>query len=60
MLICFVILIILICIIGYKVYKIDKEIKIMKEGIKEFKQQEATKREIGWDSIWKIVNGRSS
>jgi hypothetical protein len=58
MLICFVILIILICILGYKVYKIDKEIKIMKADMKKFQKAEATKREIGWDSIWKIVNQR--
>ena len=58
MLICLVILIILIWILGYKIYKLDKEIKIMKADIKKFKKDEATKREIGWDSIWKIVNQR--
>jgi len=59
MLICFVISIILICILGYKVYKLEKQIELMKKNLQEFKQEETTKREIGWDSIWKIVNGRS-
>jgi len=58
MLICLVILILLVWILGYKIYKLDKEIKIMKVDMEKFKKAESTKREIGWDSIWKIVNQR--
>ncbi len=47
---------IILCILGYEVYKLKKEINKLKEDNKKFQQEEKTKREIGWDSIWKIVN----
>tara|TARA_B100000768_G_scaffold179180_1_gene196316 strand:- start:589 stop:765 length:177 start_codon:yes stop_codon:yes gene_type:complete len=58
MLICLIILLILIWILGYKVYKLDKQIIMLKEDMKEYQKTESTKREIGWDSIWKMVNQR--
>ena len=60
MLICFIILIALICILGYKIYKLEKLIEEMQKDMDKFKKSETTKREIGWDSVWKIINGRST
>ena len=31
---------------------------MLKEDMKEYQKTESTKREIGWDSIWKMVNQR--
>lgn len=45
--------------IGYRIYKIEKGFKNLKKENEEFQKLEQTKREIGWDSVWKMVNGRS-
>jgi|TARA_R110000803_G_scaffold32624_1_gene71721 Tfp pilus assembly protein PilO len=52
----FILMMVLICILGYEIYLLRKEIDELKESNLEFQQEERTKREIGWDSIWKIVN----
>tara|TARA_R110001592_G_scaffold236741_1_gene495318 strand:+ start:7121 stop:7312 length:192 start_codon:yes stop_codon:yes gene_type:complete len=43
-------------LIGYKIYKIQNQINDLKKDNIDFKIEERTKREIGWDSIWKMVN----
>ena len=56
MLICLIILIILISVLWYKFYKFQQQLIEMNKEMVEFKKLETTKREVGWDSIWKIVN----
>ncbi len=44
---------------GFKLYKLKKEMKNLKEENEKFKREIEVKRNIGFDSIWKVVNGRS-
>jgi len=45
--------------LGFKLYKLKKEMKNLKEENEKFKREIEVKRNIGFDSIWKVVNGRS-
>tara|TARA_R110000744_G_scaffold246818_4_gene363261 strand:- start:830 stop:1024 length:195 start_codon:yes stop_codon:yes gene_type:complete len=56
----FILLKISIGVIGFKIYKLENTTKIMKKNMREFQKQEEIKREIGWDSIWKIVNQKAT
>lgn len=42
--------------LGWKVYQLQNEIDGLKKDWGKFQRSETTKREIGWDSIWKMVN----
>jgi len=55
-----IVIVICLCLIvgylGWKVYQLQNEIDDLKKDWVKFQRSETTKREIGWDSIWKMVN----
>ena len=58
-----VIVVILLCLVisylSWKVYQLQNAIDELKEDWVKFQRSETIKREIGWDSVWKMVNRNS-
>lgn len=47
---------ILLGILGWKIYQMQNTINDLKDNMIKFQRSESIKREIGWDSVWKMVN----
>jgi len=58
-----VIVVILLCLVisylSWKVYQLQNAIDELKEDWVKFQRSETVKREVGWDSVWKMVNRNS-
>tara|TARA_R110000744_G_scaffold15080_1_gene42469 strand:- start:326 stop:508 length:183 start_codon:yes stop_codon:yes gene_type:complete len=46
----------LLGILGWKIYQMQNTINDLRDDMIKFQRSESIKREIGWDSVWKMVN----